>query len=168
MQIDFEIKSQKWLDYDDKINIKLQEIIDKIISYSFLQKKVSMKFVIELGIHLIDNKQMQKINHQYRHKNQPTNVLSFPNFDFLSEIDIKIANETKFIALGDIFLSYEQIQLESKEQHKKFYNHLIHLLTHGILHILGYNHENNADTQKMEKLEIEILKNLDINNPYLI
>jgi probable rRNA maturation factor len=168
MQINFEIKNQKWLDYDNKIQPKLNDLVHKIISYSFLQKKIDIKFEIELGIQLIGDEEMQKINHQYRHKNQTTNVLSFPAFDFLSKTDINISNQTKLISLGDIFLSYEKIQHESQEQDKKFNDHLTHLLIHGILHLLGYDHENNNDAYKMETLEISILKNLDINNPYII
>jgi probable rRNA maturation factor len=168
MQIDFEIKSQKWLDNDREIESKFNKLIKKIISYSFLQKKIEKDFEVELGIHLIDDGEMQNINHQYRQKNKATNVLSFPSFDFLSKDEINISNQTKFISLGNIFLSYKTIQHESQEQNKSFNNHLIHLLTHGILHLLGYDHQNHKDSEKMERLEVEILKNLDINNPYLI
>jgi probable rRNA maturation factor len=69
--------------------------------------------------------------------------------------------------LGDIILSYDTCLKESLEQSKSFGHHTIHLIVHGILHLLGYDHETDEDADEMESLEIEILHNLGIPNPYL-
>jgi probable rRNA maturation factor len=105
----------------------------------------------ELSIALIDDAQMQTLNHQYRDKDRPTNVLSFPADEPL---------------LGDIVLSYETIAREAAEKNVTFEAHLSHLLIHGFLHLQGYDHQTEADAQAMEALEIDALAALGIDNPY--
>lgn len=107
---------------------------------------------------LANDKTTQKLNTQYRHKNKPTNVLSFPN----GEQD----EEGRLIA-GDIALAFETIQKEAIEQHKSLSDHFAHLVVHGTLHLLGFDHEKEAEARKMEALEIRILKTLGIGNPYV-
>ena len=78
-------------------------------------------------------------------------------------------NKTKEeITLGDVILSLKKIQTESVEQNKSFKNHFAHLMVHGILHLLGYVHANTKEAKKMEELEKLILKNMGINNPYVL
>ncbi len=105
----------------------------------------------ELSIALTDDAQMQALNHQYRDKNTPTNVLSFP------------ANGP---LLGDIVLSYETITREADEKQVTIKAHLSHLLIHGFLHLQGYDHQTETDALAMEALEIKALAALGIDNPY--
>jgi probable rRNA maturation factor len=94
---------------------------------------------------------------QFRQKDKTTNVLSFPNDD----ISVK---QTKNI--GDIAISVEYVKAEAKKEGKTFDDHIIHMLAHGVYHILGYDHENNENAVIMENKEIQTLKKINISNPY--
>lgn len=107
----------------------------------------------ELAIVLTDDAAIAPLNNIYRGKAKPTNVLSFP------------AEEEGM--LGDVLLAYETIAREAEEQNKTLKAHAMHLVVHGVLHLLGYDHENERDAEKMESQEIVILKRLGIENPYL-
>ena len=139
--VDVVTKSKKWVGKEKLV----ERLAKKLIS---LVKSDAQ----ELSISLVSDRQMKKINFQFRDKNKPTNVLSFPAFDR--------------VFLGDIVIAYETLEREAKEQKKKFNDHLTHLILHSILHLLGHDHEEEKMAQKMEKLEIKILKQLDIENPY--
>jgi probable rRNA maturation factor len=139
--VDVVTKNKKWVGKEKLV----ERLAKKLIS---LVKSDAQ----ELAISLVSDRQMKKINLQFRDKNKPTNVLSFPAFDRLF--------------LGDIVIAYETLEREAKEQKKKFNDHLTHLILHSILHLLGHDHEEEKMAQKMEKLEIKILKQLDIENPY--
>lgn len=106
----------------------------------------------EITVVLADDDFVQELNRQYRGKNKPTNILSF---------------EGEGAHLGDMVLAYETIVREAKEQKKSMKHHTTHLLVHGVLHLLGYDHEQDKQAQTMERLEINILKKLGISNPYL-
>ncbi len=118
---------------------------------SFFLDRFSCKS--NVSIILVNDHDMQNLNFTYRQKNCPTNVLSFPMEDDHY--------------LGDIFLSFGVIKRESLEQNKTFENHFTHLLIHGLLHLLGYDHINPEDQNKMENLEIKFLQELCIPNPYI-
>ena len=110
-----------------------------------------------VNLKILDNKEMQHLNNRYRDKDIPTNVLSFANED----ISKSITGD-----LGDIAISYEYVEEESNEQGKKFDDHLIHMLIHGVYRILGFDHENDEMAELMENKEIQLLKKININNPY--
>jgi probable rRNA maturation factor len=139
--VDVVTKSKKWIGKEKLVERLAKKLISLVESDAQ-----------ELSISLVSDRQMKKINLQFRDKNKPTNVLSFPAFDRLF--------------LGDIVIAYETLEREAKEQKKKFNDHLTHLILHSILHLLGHDHEEEKMAQKMEKLEIKILKQLDIENPY--
>ncbi len=110
-----------------------------------------------LNIRIVDDKEMISLNKKFRSKNSSTNVLSFTNEDISSSITRD---------LGDIAINYDFIRKESKEQSKNFDDHMIHMLVHGIYHILGFDHEDDEMAERMEKKEIALLDKLKINNPY--
>lgn len=119
----------------------------------------------DLAVVLTDDKQIRSLNKEYRGKDSPTNALSFP----LEEIDYSNPNELKLFnnsSIGDIVISYETLERESREQNKNFIDHFKHLLIHSILHLLGYDHTDEDDAEIMEAEEIKILKKLGINSPY--
>ena len=116
----------------------------------------------EIGIACVDTAESQQLNLQYREKDKPTNVLSFPS-DIPEEMLALLDAEP----LGDLVICIPVVLQEAAEQHKKPLDHFTHLLVHGVLHLLGYDHETSeADAEEMEALEIAILKKLTIENPY--
>lgn len=147
--------------------IIVQHAVDKKLtpSVSRLKKwaKVPLtlhKKEVELTIRIVDEKEITMLNLQYRHKNKPTNVLSFP-FDMPDVISDEI-----FI-LGDIVICAEVVNSQAKIAGKKNDAHWAHMVIHGTLHLLGYDHERDADAEKMEQQEISILKSLGFPNPYV-
>lgn len=118
---------------------------------------------VELNVKLTNDAEIQQLNRQFRGKDKPTNVLSFPAMD---ETEIHILPEDFPIVLGDIALALETIEQEAIAQSKLFEHHVSHLVIHGILHLLGYDHETDSEAEEMEALEVDILKKLSISNPY--
>ncbi|MBP6951485.1 MAG: rRNA maturation RNase YbeY [Alphaproteobacteria bacterium] len=116
----------------------------EILGEDFSQKEISLV--------LANDQKVQSLNHEFRHKNKPTNVLSFPSDE---------ADE-----LGDIILAHETIVREAEEKGISLLHHTLHLIVHGFLHLLGYVHEEENEALHMEAVEIKILKTLNISNPY--
>ena len=121
---------------------------------------------IEFSLTLTDSHNIQKLNAQYRGKDAPTNSLSFPAQELIPEKLDKYKFHDGFAILGDIILAYDVVASEAITQNKSFYNHFAHLLVHGVLHLLGYDHIIEEDAIKMEALEVEILSFLEIKSPY--
>ncbi|XPF93932.1 rRNA maturation RNase YbeY [Colwellia sp. RE-S-Sl-9] len=111
----------------------------------------------ELTIRLVETKESQQLNHQYRQKDKPTNVLSFP-FEVPEGIDINL--------LGDLIICADVVIQEAQEQNKKSEDHWAHLVIHGCLHLLGYDHIKEDEAIEMESIEIRLLSILGIDNPY--
>ncbi len=107
----------------------------------------------EIDLLLCDDAKMRELNNIWRKTDKPTNVLSFP----------QIGNAN---IIGSIALGFETIETEAKVQTKTFENHVAHLLVHGVLHLLGYDHMTDQEADEMEALEIEILSQIGINDPY--
>ncbi|KGF57912.1 rRNA maturation RNase YbeY [Acinetobacter baumannii] len=116
----------------------------------------------EIGIACVDLEESHQLNLQYREKDKPTNVLSFP-----SDIPEEVLPMLDALPLGDLVICIPVVLQEALEQKKTAQNHFAHLLVHGVLHLLGYDHEtSDEDAEEMEGLEIEILAKLNIANPY--
>ena len=114
---------------------------------------------LKVNLKLISSKEMIKLNGDFRAKDLDTNVLSFP-----AEKDIqKISGE-----LGDVAISMPYIQNESKNLNRDLDDHMMHLLAHGILHLLGFDHQEDQDANIMEAQEIKYLEFFKIANPYLL
>lgn len=121
----------------------------------------SLKFPeqAEVSLVLAGDKTLQSLNSKWRGKEKPTNVLSFPG----DEIEV---GEEAGMMLGDIVISLETTKREAHLENKNFDDHLSHLLIHGFLHLFGYDHETDKEAFEMESLEIRILDELGIANPY--
>ena len=152
--IEYTIASSLW----DEILINdfhenLKKILDEIYEQTGLISNNSKTLI---SISFSGDKKVMELNNCFRKKKSATNVLSFPsNYKF---------NNTLF--LGDIIFSIETIIREAKRDNKSLQNHLTHLFIHAVLHLLGYDHDSDAQAERMENLEITILKTLNINNPY--
>ncbi|MEE3626246.1 rRNA maturation RNase YbeY [Nitrospirillum sp. BR 11752] len=123
----------------------------------------------EVSILLSDNAAVRVLNHQYRGKDKPTNVLSFPMLgdeDEDEEFELPEGMDRPPYLLGDIILAYETLMTEAAEQNKPVANHLTHLVIHGVLHLLGYDHIEDAEAETMERLETVILADMGIADPY--
>lgn len=114
----------------------------------------------EIAVLLTNDSSMAAINAEWRGKNKPTNVLSFPT---PSDMPLP-AGEPR--PLGDIVLAFGVVSREAAEQGKTLHDHTAHLIVHGTLHLLGYDHESEAEALEMEALETSILKGLGISDPY--
>lgn len=115
----------------------------------------------EASIVLANDDLVQVLNREYRGKDKPTNVLSFANLDSDDPIP-----ESGPVHIGDIILAYQTIDAEAREQGKFFKDHFTHLIVHGTLHLLGYDHMDDDEANIMESVEIRILEKLNIQNPY--
>lgn len=113
----------------------------------------------ELTICLASKKMIRTLNKNYRHKDKPTNVLSF-------RADLPKHLKLKTRLLGDIIICAAIVNEEAKNQHKLPEAHWAHIIIHGVLHILGYDHEVKADAEVMEIKEIQLLKKMGFDNPY--
>ena len=136
------------------INNKLSKDLSALSKEIFLLEQkpdaiVNLKFISDEDIKIL--------NQKYRNKSMPTNVLSFENDD-ISKVH---TNE-----IGDIAISYEYGAREAEEQKKTFHDHVMHLTLHGILHLLGYDHQLESDAEYMELKEVNILSKFNIINPY--
>ncbi|MBA6264954.1 rRNA maturation RNase YbeY [Colwellia sp. Bg11-12] len=113
----------------------------------------------ELTIRLVEIQESQSLNLQYRKKDKPTNVLSFP-FEVPEGIELDL--------LGDLVICAQVVAQEASEQHKILGNHWAHIVIHGCLHLLGYDHIDDVEATEMEALETKLLKTLEISDPYII
>ena len=111
----------------------------------------------EVVIRIVDEAEMIQFNQQYRQKEGTTNILSFP-FDAPDEVESSL--------LGDLLVCAPVIEKEALLQNKKLAHHWSHMIIHGVLHLLGYDHINDDEAQEMEALEIKMLSTIDIANPY--
>jgi probable rRNA maturation factor len=112
----------------------------------------------EIAVLLADDARIREVNRQWRTKDKPTNVLSFPG--------APPAKITQTPFLGDIILAFETMAAEAVAEDKPLEDHMMHLVVHGVLHLLGYDHMTPGEAERMEKLESSILASLDIPDPY--
>ena len=135
------------------------------------QKQTSNTFSVVIRV--VDEEESAALNGDYRGKDKPTNVLSFP-FEMPSEelleeygIEADLLQELEEEHLGDLVICEPVLQKEAAEQKKSLEQHWAHLLVHGVLHLQGYDHISDDDAEIMETLEVEILGKLGFGNPYL-
>jgi len=111
----------------------------------------------ELTVRIVDEAESAALNSQYRGKDYPTNVLSF-TYDIPAEVEMNL--------LGDLVICAPVVQREAQEQEKAEQAHWAHMIVHGVLHLLGFDHLNDTEAQNMEQHEIAILAELGFSNPY--
>jgi probable rRNA maturation factor len=125
----------------------------------------SLDVAIEISIRLTSDAEVQTLNRQYRGKNEPTNVLSFPMVQ--PDLIEGLANsDDGEILLGDIVLGHETCSRESEQRGVSLEAHALHLIVHGTLHLLGYDHMHDDEAEHMESLEREIMGKLGLHDPY--
>jgi probable rRNA maturation factor len=117
----------------------------------------SQSDILEVTIRIVGIDESQHLNHTYREKDKPTNVLSFP-FEAPEHIELPF--------LGDLIICAPVVEQEAEAQQKKVASHWAHLTLHGLLHLLGFDHIEDAEADEMEALEIQVLAKLGIDDPY--
>ena len=156
-----------------KLSLSLQQSFEAptlVLKRAYLKKVIetTLRYIdtqsdCEVGIACVDNDESHKLNLQYRGKDKPTNVLSFP-----SDLPDEMAQILDTFPIGDLVISIPVVLQEAIEQNKAPIEHFTHMLVHGTLHLMGYDHEtSDEDAEEMEALEIEILAKLGFKNPYL-
>ncbi|CAI3802614.1 rRNA maturation RNase YbeY [Rheinheimera sp. MM224] len=116
--------------------------------------------IAEVTVRIVDEEESQQLNFDYREKDKPTNVLSFP-FELPPGVE-------ELPLLGDLVICAQVVAAEAQEQGKELHHHWAHMVVHGCLHLLGFDHINDEDAEQMEAEEILILQQLGIKNPYIL
>lgn len=150
------IEAEGWPD-----EAALHQLASRAVAASWEALGLGSPDATELSIVFTDDASIQKLNAQWRGKDKPTNVLSFPAFP------VK-AGERPGPMLGDIIIARETVAREAALEIKPFDHHLTHLIVHGFLHLLGYDHEDDAEAEEMEDWERRILLALAIPDPYAV
>jgi probable rRNA maturation factor len=122
---------------------------------------IAPRTAIEIAVNLADDAVQQQLNRDWRGVDRPTNVLAFPAWVPGAPIPIGAP-----LLLGDVVLAFETVVREAEEQGKPLADHLSHLIVHGVLHLLGYDHATEAEAVTMESLETSILARLGVPDPY--
>lgn len=156
-----------------KLSLSLQQNFqapELVLKRAYIKKVVetSLRHIgtqsdCEIGIACVDDNESHKLNLEYRQKDKPTNVLSFP-----SDLPDEMAEFLDAFPIGDLVICIPVVLQEANEQGKTPLAHFTHMLVHGTLHLMGYDHETSEeDAEEMEGIEIEILTKLGFDNPYL-
>lgn len=152
---------------DDK-DIPTNEQLELWARTSF--KHVGYTKDCEFTARFVDPDEVQELNAVYRHKDKPTNVLTFPfeEPELPPEVEAEMQSEQENagVYLGDLVICVDVLRKEAQEQQKTYIEHAAHLIVHGCLHLLGYDHISDEEAQEMEGLEIEILAKLGYADPY--
>jgi probable rRNA maturation factor len=159
--IDVEVLEPEWKSSYLDVQSLVKDAILLTLNIAILPKILFAREV-EISVVLANDDLIQVLNREYRDIDKPTNVLSFASLD--SDDPIPDSGQ---IPLGDLILAYQTIDREAKEQDKFFKDHFTHLVVHGTLHLLGYDHINEDEATNMETLEIRILQKMNIQNPYM-
>lgn len=155
-----------------KLSLSLQQSFEAptlVLKRAYLKKVIetTLRYIdtqsdCEVGIACVDLDESHKLNLEYRQKDKPTNVLSFP-----SDLPDEMAAVLDSFPIGDLVICIPVVLQEATEQSKTPIEHFTHMLVHGTLHLMGYDHEtSDADAEEMEALEIQILAKLGFDNPY--
>lgn len=155
-----------------KLSLSLQQtfqVPELVLKRAYLKKVIetTLRHIdvdqdCEIGIACVDEDESHRLNLEYRQKDKSTNVLSFP-----SDLPEEVLNILDAWPMGDLVICIPVVCTEATEQLKTPIEHFSHMLVHGILHLMGYDHETSeADAEEMEALEIAILAKLGFDNPY--
>ena len=132
-------------------------MVERAVFQALTESRAKVRGAAELSVVLTDDTEQRELNREWRGKDKPTNVLSFPQIEPFGTVTG---------ILGDIVLARETLEREAAELGKPFADHFTHLIVHGFLHLLGYDHEVDTEALRMEGLETRILAALGIDDPY--
>lgn len=150
IEIDILVEDDGWGDGE-----RWRQAVTRAVTRTVALAGVELPPACEVSVVLADDARVKELNRDYRGKDKPTNVLSFPGSD---DLDSPL--------LGDVILARETVEREAIDEAKSFEHHFGHLIVHGMLHLLGFDHLTDDEAAEMEALETEILAALDIPDPY--
>ena len=161
------IEDKRWCEKIADIAQVIERVKSTTFDYLMVHENLDVlqqEKPLEINVCLSDDTTVHQLNKEFRGMDKPTNVLSFANMDFENfAIENEPFNE---IELGDIIVAYETMYREAEVENITLYAHFCHLLVHGLLHILGFDHITEEEADYMESFEKEILQNMGIDNPY--
>ncbi len=167
LNLNISVEEPNWKQALTDIERVSETVFEKTVDYVRRHEEIDfLETTKPLGVNLAlsNDEEVHRLNAEFRHMDKPTNVLSFANIDDPGfEDSLPLCAE---IELGDIIIALETMQREAKEKGISLHDHYCHLLTHGILHLLGFDHMEDDEAEYMESFEIEILAGLNIKNPY--
>jgi probable rRNA maturation factor len=146
-----EIADDRWMAIAD-----IEFLVERVIGASLAGEKPC-----EVSVLLANDKEIRALNKQWRGQDKPTNVLSFPS------VPPPRLPDGHDVPLGDIVLAIETVAKEAEAAEKRIEHHVSHLIVHGILHLLGYDHQSDPEAETMEARERKILAGLGISDPYV-
>ncbi len=148
------------IDIDIQIVTESQDNLPKDAQLTQWATEAIQRFqpVAEMTIRIVEKQESQQLNRDYRCKDNPTNVLSFP-FESPPEIELPL--------LGDLVICKDVVETEAKEQNITVESHWAHMIVHGVLHLLGYDHIEDDEAEEMESLETQIMLEMGFADPYL-
>lgn len=163
MQVDISITCADWL-----TDLPDAEAIAARVAQQVDTGARKLPASVEVSLLLCDDDTGRRLNRQWRDRDAATNVLSFPNLDAndLTSAAVAAAADGRPLLLGDVVLAHGVVRREAAAQGKSLADHVSHLLVHGLLHLLGFDHETDDDAAVMEPMEVDILAGLGIADPY--
>ncbi len=153
MKIEFVESSKLW-----RRTLPARKLGREAIAAALAESGARLRRGSEMSVHLIDDASMRAINAEWRRKDAPTNVLSFPAADPAGLAEAR--------HLGDVLIAFETVAREAAEEGKTISDHFRHLVVHGFLHLIGYDHAENGGAEAMEALETRALARLGVADPY--
>jgi probable rRNA maturation factor len=165
LDVDCDIVAGDWDEALDWDALAERAISAALAAAGFAELVGDAPGVVEVAVRLTDDAEVQRLNRDYRGKDKPTNILSFPMHD-PGRVEGVLAEADVDVLLGDLALAAETIAAEAEEKGIPIGQHVAHLLVHGTLHLLGHDHEDDASAERMEALETRILAGLGIADPY--
>jgi probable rRNA maturation factor len=148
--VDVEVVEPAWLAAGD-----VETLAQDVVATTLIEVGKRVHADAEISVRLCDDDEIRALNLAWRNKDKATNVLSFP---------APLGDRGPL--LGDIVVAFEYVSEEARQAGRSLADHLAHMLVHGMLHLLGFDHENDGDAEKMENLERRILAKLGIDDPY--
>lgn len=156
IEIDILAEAEGWASLPDAAPLAQRAVRAALAEAADLEDGVDF----ELSVTLTDDVRIRDLNSRWRGKDKPTNVLSFPAAD--------VPDDVTPVPLGDVILAWETVRAEAEDEGKALADHFTHLVVHGTLHLIGFDHETEAEAQEMEDTERRILADLGIADPYAV
>ena len=166
MMLDIAIDADSEWDSRSSLDPLVRRAAEAAVAESAFPDLLTVSRPIELSVRLTSDEEVRKLNAEWRGKDKPTNVLSFP---MAEAYELEAAGEDgPELLLGDVVLARGVCEAEAREKHLKVEDHAAHLIVHGTLHLLGYDHQDDSEAEDMERREIAALARLGIADPYLV